>query len=137
MHNNINNNTMATVVPELCICANFNYDRNEDISRIVGKSRFPVHHLCFNDPTVEFAEVKASGKPIILLALGPKSHAAIKFLSDDYDKPQSERRLKWLHCCSAGLDFYGLPKLAKELEGVLITNVKGGYNFLLAQHVVY
>jgi phosphoglycerate dehydrogenase-like enzyme len=128
---------MTVVVPELCICANFNYDRNEDISRIIGKSRFLAHHLCFNDPSVEFAEVKASGKPIILLVLGPKGYEAIKYLADDYDKPQSERRVKWVHCCSAGLDFYRLPELQKELKGVIVTNVKGGYNFLLAQHVVY
>lgn len=125
------------VVPALCICANFNYNRNEDISRIIGKSRFLAHHLCSKDPRVEFAEVKASGEPIILLVLGPMGYDAIKFLADDYDKPRNERRLKWVHCCSAGLDFYRLPELQKELEGTIITNVKGGYNFLLAQHVLY
>ncbi|KAL7708085.1 D-isomer specific 2-hydroxyacid dehydrogenase-protein [Lotmaria passim] len=125
---------MATP-PALCICASFN--RSQLVSEIIGKRLFPNHFLSSKDVTVDFAEVKASGRPIVLVVLGPRGYDAIKFLADDYDKPQDKRRVKWVHSCSAGLDWYRFDELEKEMEGIPVTNGKGGYNFLLAQHVLY
>jgi phosphoglycerate dehydrogenase-like enzyme len=126
---------MPKAVPALCICSSFN--RAPFISEIIGKDLFPDHFLCSADIEADFAEVKTSGRPVVLVVLGPMGHNAIKYLADDYDKPQSERRVKWVHSCSAGLDWYRFGELEKEIEGIPVTNGKGGYNFLLAQHVVY
>ncbi|KPA82210.1 putative D-isomer specific 2-hydroxyacid dehydrogenase-protein [Leptomonas pyrrhocoris] len=122
-------------VPALCICASFN--RTQIISDIIGTDIFPDHFLCSKDAATEFAEVKASGRPVVLVVLGPLGYSGIKLLTDDYDKPQSERRVKWIHSCSAGLDWYRFGELQKEIQGIPITTGKGGYNALLAQHVVY
>lgn len=126
---------MSAEVPTLCVASSFN--RTQMVADIVGRDFFPEHCLCFKDPETEFADIKASGKPVVLIVLGPMGHGAIKTLGDDYDKPQAERRLKWVHSCSAGLDWYRFEELKREMEGVFITNGKGGYNFLLAQHVVF
>ncbi|KAK7200795.1 D-isomer NAD binding specific 2-hydroxyacid dehydrogenase [Novymonas esmeraldas] len=123
------------VTPALCVCSSFN--RTQMIADIIGRGQFSEQHLAFKDPDTEFAEVKASGKPVVLVVLGPLGHAAIKSLGDDYDKPLEERRLKWVHSCSAGLDWYRLGELEREMVGVSLTNGKGGYNYLLGQHVLY
>lgn len=121
--------------PVLCVCASFN--RTDAIADIIGVTAFPDQFRCYTDPTVELAAAKASGRKIVLVVLGPLGYHAIKFLCDDCGKQKEDRRVLWVHSCSAGLDWYRLDELKAEMDGVLLTNGKGGYNYMLGLHVLY
>lgn len=119
----------------LCICASFG--RGSLVDSILPKDLFPVRYVSDTQPSEEFKEAKASGKAIVLLILGPNGHEGIRYLCDDYEKPATERRVRWVHSIPAGIDWYRLDLLHKEMRGLPFTNGKTGYNYYLALHVLY
>lgn len=123
--------------PLLCISASFG--RAKLISQIVasGTDAFPEVHLASTNAAEELAVAKASGKPIVLIILGPMGHDGVEFLCDDCDQPAEQRRVKWIHSVSAGIDWYRLESLQDNIKGIPFTTGKGGYSYFLALHVLY
>ncbi|EPY39283.1 D-isomer specific 2-hydroxyacid dehydrogenase-protein [Angomonas deanei] len=118
----------------LCIVASFK--REEQISAVISESLFPTRFLANESNLAEnMKEAKESGKPIVLLILGPAGEKAIEYFCDDHDKPESERRVKWMHSVSAGVDWYHLETHRKEMGSIPITTGRGVYSFYLGMHV--
>lgn len=122
---------------DIVLCINASFGRGRLVDSIIPKDIFPHRYISDTKPSEEFKEAKESGKPIVLVVLGPNGHDGIKYLCDDYDKPTAERRVKWVHSIPAGVDWYKLELLQKEMQGLPLTNGKSGYNYYLALHVIY
>ncbi|ORC93559.1 putative D-isomer specific 2-hydroxyacid dehydrogenase-protein [Trypanosoma theileri] len=120
----------------LCICSHFE-GRVELFRDLIGDINFSRIVLSNSNPAIEFNSVKQSGEKLVLLVLGPLGHDAIKFLCDDYKKTTEERRTKWIHSISAGVDWYRLKELQAEINGIPFTNGRGGFTSVLAEHVIY
>ncbi|ORC93560.1 D-isomer specific 2-hydroxyacid dehydrogenase-protein [Trypanosoma theileri] len=93
--------------------------------------------LSLEDPIKDFKLVKASNEPIVLVVAGAIGHTAIEYLTDDYDLPKEQRRVRWIHSLSSGIDAYRLHELTKELRDIPFTNARGCYSPILAEHVIY
>ncbi|PWU84847.1 d-isomer specific 2-hydroxyacid dehydrogenase- like protein [Trypanosoma cruzi] len=92
---------------------------------------------CHGNPQEDFMDVKQSGEPIVLLIANKAGREALKFLCDDYHLPKEQRRVRWIHSISSGLDSYKLNELVKELQDIPLTNARGCYSSILAEHVMY
>ncbi|EKF98012.1 D-isomer specific 2-hydroxyacid dehydrogenase-protein, putative, partial [Trypanosoma cruzi] len=92
---------------------------------------------CHGNPQEDFMDVKQSGEPIVLLIANKAGREALKFLCDDYHLPKEQRRVLWIHSISSGLDSYKLNELVKELQDIPLTNARGCYSSILAEHVMY
>ncbi|EAN83802.1 putative D-isomer specific 2-hydroxyacid dehydrogenase-protein [Trypanosoma cruzi] len=92
---------------------------------------------CHGNPQEDFMDVKQSGEPIVLLIANQAGREALKFLCDDYHLPKEQRRVLWIHSISSGLDSYKLNELVKELQDIPLTNARGCYSSILAEHVMY
>lgn len=123
--------------PVLCIAASFG--RTDAVRDFIGSELFPEAVLAYEDKPIEFYldDVKISGKPIVLVILGPLGHVAMKYLLDDFDKPQEERRVVWVHSIPTGVDWYRLGELKQELKGVCFTSGRGAYSRVLGMHALY
>lgn len=65
------------------------------------------------------------------------AHDVIKDMCDDFAKPTTDRRVKFIYSMSAGVDAYNVQSLEKQLEGIPFYNAQGCYDNILAEHVVF
>lgn len=85
----------------------------------------------------DFAELKASKEPFMLLISGAAGHEVLKDLGDDNDKPVDARRIRLIYSITAGVDVFNLQPLANQLAGIPFYNAQGCYSVVLSEWVLY
>ncbi|KAH9577281.1 D-isomer specific 2-hydroxyacid dehydrogenase [Trypanosoma melophagium] len=131
---------MRTDLSQCTLCVAFDLSREKInkfanyVSQNVGVKRIVQSS---EDPVKDLKDAKLSNEPIILIIAGAIGHDAIEYLCDDYNLPKEQRRVRWIHSLSSGLDAYRLDELTKELKDIPFTNARGCYSPILAEHVIY
>lgn len=92
--------------------------------------------ITFGVDAAAFAAERRSGDPLAVLMIDTANAASVlEFLTEDGEGSE-KKRLLWIHLSYAGLDGYKLGSLASQLSDIPMTNGKGVYSSMLAEHVL-
>jgi phosphoglycerate dehydrogenase-like enzyme len=87
-----------------------------------------------NTPTA-LAELKASNEDLVVLIGGGASNSVLQDVLTWRDA-SGAKRVKWVHSYWTGLDGFQITKLAEHFDGVPLTNARGVFAPMLAEHVL-
>ena len=84
-----------------------------------------------------FDALRATDEPIVLLIGGPGVHDVLKDLCAWRHAVTGQKRVAWVHSYYTGLDSFNLAPIADILDGVPISNARGAFSVMLAEHVLF
>lgn len=88
--------------------------------------------VTFGTKVEDFVAEASSTDPTVLAVGGSATHDVLKL----FFERNADDRIRWIHSLNTGVDAYRLPELKSLLRDVPITNARGAFSSLLAEHVL-
>ena len=89
----------------------------------------------------DFAALKGTEEPLVLFVGGPGVHETLKELCT-WEFPAAaaappKKRVAWVHSYYTGVDSFNLMPIADHLADVPMSNARGAFGVMLAEHVLF
>jgi phosphoglycerate dehydrogenase-like enzyme len=82
-----------------------------------------------------FDAVKGTDDPLVVLIGGAGSHEVLQDVLD-WKHKDGQKRVRWVHSYMTGIDGFNVSALRNHFDGVPLTNARGCYSPMLAEHVI-